>query len=146
MMPAPAWQLRDPASGTPAPDLRQFEGKPLLLLFFHYTCLGCMGRALPLARYYARHYPELQLISIHPDLGRQPLSDPELLALAQEQQLAFPVYADPGAETYARYEAGGTPHWVLIGPEGQILNSIFGSMDDAQNRLYYSLLELFGRE
>ncbi len=45
--------------------------------------------------------------------------------------------------TFLRYEAGGTPHWVLIDTEGIIRKSIFGSMDGARQRLDYALEELF---
>ena len=45
--------------------------------------------------------------------------------------------------TFRRYEAGGTPHWVLIDADGVIRKSIFGSMDGARQRLDYALEELF---
>jgi len=50
---------------------------------------------------------------------------------------------DQGHQTWSAYDAGRTPHWVLINANGEIEKSIFGSMPNSLQRLDYSLIELF---
>ena len=41
----PAWEI-EPIFGQSVPDLNDFHGKPLLILFFSLGCPGCLGRAI----------------------------------------------------------------------------------------------------
>jgi thioredoxin-related protein len=45
---------------------------------------------------------------------------------------------------YTTFKAEGTPHWLIFDEKGTLTHSIFGSMDGAQNRLYYALEEVSG--
>ncbi|MEO2053111.1 MAG: thioredoxin family protein, partial [Allomuricauda sp.] len=44
----PDWELL-PIFEDSVPQLKDFKGKPLLILFFNLGCPGCKGRALPFA-------------------------------------------------------------------------------------------------
>jgi hypothetical protein len=43
---------------------------------------------------------------------------------------------------YDQFNAEGTPQWLLISEKGELFRSIFGSQDNAKNRLYYALESL----
>lgn len=130
--------------GLPVDPLREAAGSPTLVLFYHSACLGCTGRALPLAYQLSQEYKKLQLVVVHADFPSMPVSRDELLAIFTAAQPPFPIYRDPGAREYHRYEAEGTPHWLLFQADGTLSHSFFGSQKGAQNRLYYALEECLG--
>lgn len=136
------WQVSS-LNDTPAPNLQDFLGKPTLLLFFNLGCLGCMHRGVPLARELARAYPELNVVGIHSNFGRAYTAD-EVLAALEENDVDFPVLQDDGHATYDAFKAEGTPQWILLDAEGNINKAIFGSQPNAQQRLTYGMIELFG--
>ena len=119
-------------------------GQALLLLFFNVGCPGCMGRALPFSLELAAQYPALQIVGIHTSFeAGSKYATAQIQAIVAYFKLPFPAFLDDGDATFLRYKAGGTPHGVLIGAEGIIRKSIFGSMDGARQRLDYALEELF---
>ena len=141
--PAPPWRVTT-LSGDAAPDLESLLGRPLLLLFFNVGCPGCMGRALPFSLDLAARYPGLQFIGIHTSFEKgSDFAPARIQAVVEYFDLPYPVYLDDGDATFLRYEAGGTPHWILIDADGIIRKSIFGSMDGARQRLDYALEEVF---
>lgn len=142
MQTTPEWTLTH-LDQTPAPSLSDFAGKPTLLLFFNMGCLGCMSRGVPLAQDLAKAYPDLNVIGIHSNFGRAYGSD-DIRAALDEIGVTYPVLSDVEHRTYDSYGAEGTPHWVLLDAEGQVQKSIFGSQPNAQQRLTYGMLELFG--
>lgn len=135
--------LHDIHTGEPFPEAA-WKDAWILLFFFNKDCLGCIGRGLPLARYFQHMYPEVKVAGIHANFPSATYSDSDLRELYEAQLLNFPVYQDEGAVAYKAFEAEGTPHWVFIGPGGEWLNSVFGSQENAQNRVYYQLAEVFG--
>jgi len=139
--PLPDWLVQTPDGQEVA--LEQFFGRPLLLLFYHLGCLGCIGRALPFAKKLAEVYPDLQIVGIHTSPGSLKYNTEEVLAQAGETNLPFPIFFDEGHRTYDLYGAEGTPHWVLLDANGKLFRSIFGSMANARQRLDYALLEIF---
>lgn len=139
---APQWSVQS-LDGQSSLKLSDFQGKPTLLLFFNLGCLGCMSRGLPLAAELARAYPDLNVVGIHSEFGRQYASDMIQRALA-EKNVGFPVLRDEDHRTYDAYHAEGTPHWVLLNERGAIEKSIFGSQPNAQQRLTYAMIERFG--
>lgn len=126
-------------------DLSQYHGKPTLLLFFNLGCLGCMSRGVPLAAELARVYPGLNVVGIHSNFGRD-YTLGEIHAAMHDIGTTFPVYSDVGHQVYDHYRAEGTPHWILMDETGEVVKSIFGSQPNAQQRLTYGMLELFGNE
>lgn len=139
----PEWNLLPLANRQP-PTLAELRGRYVLLLFYNLGCTGCVGRGLPLAQRIQDLYPDLQVVLIHSDFGRQTYSEDEILAEARKQHLQLEQYRDEGHTTYDAYGAEGTPHWVLIAPDGKLYRSFFGSMQQAQVRMDYVLRELFG--
>ncbi len=137
----PDWQVQT-ADGQQV-TREQFFGQPLLILFYHLGCLGCIGRALPFARKLAVAYPDLQIVGIHTRFEGLQYNTEDVLAQAESTQLPFPIFFDKGHRTYDMYGAEGTPHWILLDANGQLFRSIFGSMANARQRLDYALMEIF---
>lgn len=139
----PEWTLLPLADRQP-PPLATLRGRYVLLLFYNLGCTGCVGRGLPLAQRIQELYPDLRVILIHSDFGRHTYPEEAILAEAHQQNLQLEQYRDRAHDTYEAFGAEGTPHWVLIDPEGRLHRSFFGSMQQAQVRMDYVLRELFG--
>lgn len=122
--------------------LNEYPGKPLLLLFYNNRCLGCTGRAIPLAYDYMQEMTELQVIGIHSNFNNEVVTKEDILNIFTSKSQPFPIYIDKEHEVYDKFECEGTPQWILINKQGNVFRSIFGSQDGAQNRLSYALDEL----
>ena len=48
-----------------------YREKPLLILFFNIRCLGCVGRAIPLAYDYLQEFNNLNVVAIHTTFGKE---------------------------------------------------------------------------
>ena len=140
---APEWQVTS-LDGQSRPSLKSYRGKHTLLLFFNPGCIGCMSRALPLADDIARAYPDLNVVGIHTNFEGMPYSHEQIQKEINRRNLSFDVVVDEGHSSYDSFEAGGTPHWILLDTEGNVGKSIFGSQPNAQQRLSYGMMELFG--
>lgn len=122
--------------------LETYTGKPVLIIFYHTSCLGCTGRALPLAYELSKQNPNVQLIVVHVEFKSMPCSKDEVLAIFTDQKPPFPIYFDNDAKNYVNFGAEGTPHWLLFNKTGNLTHSVFGSQEGAHNRLLYALAEL----
>ena len=125
------------------PELTDFSGHPLLTLFFNIGCPACLGRAVPYAINLQKQFPHLQLLGIHTRFEGRAFPAEQIQLNLDRLKVDFPVVIDQGHQTWSAYDAGGTPHWVLINSKGEIEKSIFGSMPNSLQRLDYSLIELF---
>ena len=129
----PEWQLKS-IFKEDVPTLDSFGGKPLLILFFYLGCPGCKGRAIPFANRLVYEKTPINVVGIHTRFEGRVYTDEELKTAKDEFHIRFPYYRDvPPATTFNNYEAGGTPHWVLLDKEGNLVMSIFGS--DPNNAL-----------
>lgn len=120
------------------------KGRANLLLFYNTACLGCTGRAVPLAYELTKDFPELNLVVIHTNFGNQRFSKSEILDIFTSKVSPFDIYIDPQAKVYEQYECEGTPHWVLLDQKLNLYRNIFGSQAPAQQRLWYALESLGG--
>ena len=119
-----------------------YREKPLLILFFNIRCLGCVGRAIPLAYDYLQEFNNLNVVAIHTTFGKEAVYKEDIINIFTRKELPFPVFFDIGKTNYEKFECEGTPHWILMDKEGNINRSIFGSQDGSQTRLIYALEEL----
>ncbi|MDW3650687.1 MAG: TlpA disulfide reductase family protein [Bacteroidia bacterium] len=140
---APEWAIES-LDGSEVPSLASFRGKFVLILIFSRGCPGCMGRAIPFSLELQKNYPELQTIAIHSRFEGPEYSNHQIEEVKLYFKLPYPLYKDQGKETYERYRAEGTPHWILLDKEGRVIRSMWGSMANVQNRLQYAMAELFG--
>lgn len=140
---APRFHILKTLNGAPV-QVEDLRGAPALLLFFHVGCAGCMGRALPLTLQLAQQYPNLRILGIHLTGDDEPERvEYSLQKVIRYFKLPYPVIMDDGNATFRAYGVSGTPHWVLLNPDGTIRKHFFGSMEGAQQRLFYALAELF---
>jgi peroxiredoxin len=132
--PLPQWSLK-PIFNDDVPEVEDYKGKALLILFFNLDCVGCLGRAIPYAnRLVYEHGDRIQVVGIHTIFNHKPYSLEQFEKVRDELYIRFPIYSDtPDRTTYSNYGAGGTPHWVLVDPEGKVVYTIFGS--DPNNAL-----------
>ncbi|MCB0485434.1 MAG: TlpA disulfide reductase family protein [Flavobacteriaceae bacterium] len=130
----PEWQL-ETIFGDTVPMLKQFKGKPLLILFFSLGCPGCKGRALPYAnRVVYENGERINVIGIHTRFEGPEYKIEDFKKAKDDYYIRFPFYKDADlAETFHLYRAGGTPHWILLDAGGNLKFSIFGS--DPNNAL-----------
>ena len=126
------------------PDYEKLRGKPLLILFFYLGCPGCTGRAIPFANKMAYEYTDkINIIGIHSNFEGPEYNDDDIVEKLKSLYVRFPVFKDSGlASTFYKYQAAGTPHWILVNREGNVIRTIFGSDPNrALLRLDYALTE-----
>ena len=115
--------------------MEDYKGKPLLILFFNLGCPGCKGRALPFAnRIVVENGDNIGVVGIHTRFEGPEYKLEDFQKAKEDYFIRWPIYKDDGqANTFHKYEAGGTPHWLLLNEEGKLEYSIFGS--DPNNAL-----------
>ena len=123
-----------------------YKGKNLLILFFNIQCLGCVGRAIPLAFDYLQEFRNLNVVAIHTVFGKEVVSKDDIINIFTQKELPFPIYFDIGRTNYENFACEGTPHWVLMDSKGHVIRSFFGSQEGAQTRLVYALEELMNEK
>lgn len=122
--------------------MTRYKNKVLLLLIYNNDCLGCTGRAIPLAYEFQQQYPSLQVAGIHSDFLNREGTKETIKAIFTSGENPFPIYIDKHHKVFDQFQAEGTPQWLLISEKGELFRSIFGSQKNAQNRLYYALESL----
>jgi hypothetical protein len=119
-----------------------YANKPLLVIIYSNQCLGCTGRAIPLAYEYQQKYKELQVIGIHTNFTKQEVTERDIKSIFTIDELPFPIYLDDNHRVYDQFNSEGTPQWLLITPQKELYRSIFGSQAGSQNRLMYALEDI----
>ncbi|MDW5288745.1 TlpA family protein disulfide reductase [Formosa sp. PL04] len=123
-----------------------YQDKILLLIIYNNDCLGCTGRAIPLAYEFMQTFPSIQVLGIHADFKNREGNKANIKSVFTSGEIPFPIYIDREHQVYDQFEAEGTPQWVLISEQGVLFRSIFGSQANAKNRLFYALESLVGGE
>jgi thioredoxin-related protein len=121
--------------------INKYWGKALLLIVYNNQCLGCTGRAIPLAYAFQQTYSALHVVGIHSNFGKESTSKADIQSIFTSGEIPFPIYLDEEHSVFDQFESQGTPQWILISEKGKLLHSIFGSQEGAQNRLMYALEE-----
>ncbi len=126
--PLPLWSIENIEEGV-LPQVSDFGGKPLIVLLFSLQCPGCIGRAIPYAnRLVYENTDKINVLGIHTHFEGPEKTLEELIEAKEQYFIRFPYYKDSGfAETFYTYEAGGTPHWIIVDKDGIVIESIFGS-------------------
>ena len=143
--PLPEWSLES-IFEYEVPAVKEFQGKPLLILIFSLGCPGCLGRAIPYAnRIVYENAEQINVIGIHTNFEGLDIDNEKFYAAKEEFYLKFPFYKDFNYDTtFLNYGAGGTPHWILVNEEREVVYSIFGSdPNNALLRLDLKMNEIF---
>jgi len=119
-----------------------YKNKTLLLIIYNNACLGCTGRAIPLAYEFQQQYPQIEVIGIHADFPNRTATKASIKSIFTSGEPPFPIYIDEAHRVYDQFQSEGTPQWILISKKGERFRSIFGSQDNAKNRLFYALESL----
>ena len=128
--------------GEPVNLKNDYANKPILVLFFNIRCLGCVGRAIPLAYEYLKEYEGLEVIAIHTSFGNEVVTKDDIINIFTTKELPFPIYFDIDRTNYEKFECEGTPHWLIFDKSGNLFRSLYGSQAGAQTRLMYAIDEL----
>lgn len=123
--------------------MEKYKGKILLIIIYNNQCLGCTGRAIPLAYQFQKEYKDIQVLGIHTNFNKNVVTESDIRSIFTIEELPFPIYLDDNHNVYDQFQSSGTPQWVIISKEGILSRSIFGSQEGAQNRIQYALEEFF---
>lgn len=141
----PPWSIESIFDGEIAPNITDYKGKPLMILFFSLGCPGCLGRAIPYAnRVVYENGENINVLGIHTNFEGIDFPVKKFEEAKKEFYFRFPFYKDKNYDTtFLNYGAGGTPHWILVNKEGNVEYSIFGSdPNNALLRLDFKIKEL----
>jgi hypothetical protein len=119
-----------------------YPNRYCLLLIYNNRCLGCTGRALPLAHELQLEFPHIQVTGIHSNFNAELVTEADITGVFVSKSLPYPIFIDDDASVFHRFHSEGTPQWIIIAPDKTVYRSIFGSQDNAKNRLYYALESL----
>ena len=119
--------------------IRKYAGKPLVLVIYNNACIGCTGRAIPLAYDYQQNNDAIQVIGIHSNFGNAEVTKEDIKSIFTSGEVPFPIFLDKDHTVYDQFDSEGTPQWILITGEGKLYRSVFGSQEGAQNRLSYAI-------
>ncbi|WP_417620093.1 TlpA family protein disulfide reductase [Oceanihabitans sediminis] len=119
--------------------MKTYKNQVLLVIIYNNDCLGCTGRAIPLAYDFQQKYPSIQVLGIHTNFPNREADKEAIKSIFTSGEVPFPIYIDEHHKIYDTFKAEGTPHWLLISEKGVLYRSVFGSQDNTQNRLYYAL-------
>jgi hypothetical protein len=122
--------------------IKKYQGKPILAIIYNNQCLGCTGRAIPLAYQLQEENVGVQVVGIHSNFTKIKVTENEIRSIFTIDELPFPIFLDEEHLVYDQFDSEGTPQWLLITKEGILSRSIFGSQEGAQNRLFYALEQL----
>src|SRR5690554_3107910 len=84
------------------------SGKLNLVLFYNTHCLGCTGRAIPLAYSLQKEYQFLNLIVIHSNFRKTEFTKEEVLSVFTDQESPLEIYREPFHELYDFFSCEGT--------------------------------------
>ena len=122
--------------------IKEYQGKAILAIIYNNQCLGCTGRAIPLAYQLQKENLGIQVVGIHSNFTHTKVTENDIKSIFTIEELPFPIFLDEGNLVYDQFDSEGTPQWLLITKEGRLSRSIFGSQEGAQNRLFYALEQL----
>ena len=122
--------------------VQKYNKRPMLIIIYNNQCLGCTGRAIPLAYNFQKEYENLQVIGIHSNFNSNKVTEEDIKSIFTIDELPFPIYIDKDHKVYDQFNSEGTPQWLLINTNGELERSIFGSQSGSQNRLSYALEQL----
>jgi thiol-disulfide isomerase/thioredoxin len=107
-----------------AHQLSEFKGKYTILEFTFYGCGGCVFIKPYLEEFYKRNKDKAEVIAIYNDTKENWMKE------GQEHKVSYQEWSDPerAAEPVAAYDVNVFPTFVIIDPNGKILDIAPGSI------------------
>ena len=140
---APRWDISQWINGDGG-NVDTLRGKVIVIDFFQLWCPGCNRVSGPLMKHWQEKFAahigagRLVMVKIHTVFeGHSYQTVERLKHYVKEKDITIPVGVDRHVdgrrvpETMRRYNTGGTPEMVIIGPEGLIRFQKFGFFDPA---------------
>ena len=106
-----------------AHQLSEFKGKYTILEFTFYGCGGCVFIKPYLEEFYKRNKDKAEVIAIYNDTKENWMKE------GQEHKVSYQEWSDPerASEPVAAYDVNAFPTFVVIDPNGKILDIASGS-------------------
>ena len=106
-----------------AHQLSEFKGKYTILEFTFYGCGGCVFIKPYLEEFYKRNKDKAEVIAIYNDTKENWMKE------GQEHKVSYQEWSDPerASEPVAAYDVNAFPTFVVIDPNGKILDIAPGS-------------------
>jgi hypothetical protein len=134
--PAPEWEVSEWLNGDPG-SLRDHRGRVVVIGFVQLSCPASREFAIPLLQRWHALYgdrEEVVTILIHSAFASHDLSPARLQEFTRENGILLPLGLDayddedePVPVTTRRFEAGGTPHLVIVDRDGMLRFTHFGT-------------------
>ncbi|MBB6673242.1 TlpA family protein disulfide reductase [Cohnella nanjingensis] len=122
--------------------LSQFKGKPVILNFWASWCGPCQDEAPSLARLYARHKDDLQILAVNLTAAD---NESDARKFVKDHGFAFPVLLDEDGKTGRRYRIRPIPTTFFIDARGVIVDGVLGALSaEALNNRAEQLLKTHG--
>lgn len=100
-------------------NLSEFvNGKWLLLDFSDYYCVFCHA-VCPSLKYFVQTYGDIQLVTISNDNKK------DFAKMVEEDEISWPAFYNKNA--YSKYGISGRPTFILISPEGKVVDRCLGA-------------------
>jgi len=74
--------------------ISKYREKILLIIIYNNDCLGCTGRAIPLAYEFQQKYDAIQVIGIHSDFENMVGTKENINRIFTSGEIPFPIYID----------------------------------------------------
>lgn len=133
-----AFSLKD-LNGKEVP-LKDFRGKPVLLMFWATWCPSCCEEIPVLEKFYLEKKNQLTLLSLAID-GE---NEKKVRRITKENKITFPVLLDPREKTARAYGVKFIPIFFLIDSSGLLVGKIVGERDWASPEAWAAVKEVFG--
>ena len=106
-----------------AHQLSEFKGKYTILEFTFYGCGGCVFIKPYLEEFYKRNKDKAEVIAIYNDTKENWMKE------GQEHKVSYQEWSDPerASEPVAAYDVNAFPTFVVIDPNGKVLDIAPGS-------------------
>jgi len=139
---APEWGVDEWVKlpkGASAPEVTDFKGKVVYVYGFQSWCPGCHKHGFPTLQKLIKHYegdPEVIFVTIQTTFEGFGSNGPQqALKTAKRYGLDIPVgqsgSSDAPSKFMDRYDSGGTPWTVIIGPDGKVKYNDFHISSEA---------------